>query len=405
VAEVAAQTAASVAPINDLVSQYTKNQGLATSQVNQLFNNPKTGIQHQANMATKDLEANTAQLGKEQNAIFDETTVRINNMKAQAAAGAQTLAQQLGAPVPVGMFTRGLAAEGVVGVANTGGAMLNARGLAAAGVAQAEAYSGTVMPMLRAREVQENRQFFDDKIAAAKAQIAAIKAQAPGLIAEKQRQILVEDRTYNLQVLEANRQWYLEQQRVADAKAKAKTDGAAAYADAQNNALKYLDEFMSGGQRRVTKIVGKNADGSPKYGTVYEDTPGMNDPGRILEKVLSSAGVNKTLKNKQFVTWLTQQIRTKGAAAGYTWQKEGWVYGQSAGPANIETGARTLNQLQAMPFNTLASQAKQFFGFKGAYPANVVSESQRKEWLVQWVWKQQEQAFANDPSRVRPPNG
>jgi len=404
--EVGQEIAGQVAPIQNLVDQYSSQSPLAVGQINQLFGAPKTGLTHQVKAVASDLKKNWGSLNAAQNQVFHAASAKLTQMRQQRAAEAQTLAQQLGAPVPISMFTDPVDAEISRSTSEFGGGILNAAGLASAGVQQAQAFSGQVFPMLQARQVQETKQFFREKIDAAKQQIAGIEGQRAGLVSARQRDLLVQDRQYQLQKLQADRDWYmskqqleLRKQEIAQQAAKDPNDpkniAKADYTMRQDNALKVLEVLMEPGSHDVKQLVGKDADGNPKYETVTVQGVPEDNPNRLIEKILASPGVNKTLKNKQFVTWLTHQIRTKGTSLGKTWGKEGWVYGQMPGSKDsIDSGARTLKQWQNLPLNSLQPIAQNLFGFKGNYPPDVVGEKARQQWLANWVWKQQEFALA-----------
>lgn len=428
-AQVSQEISAQVDPLQSLVDTYQNQSNLATEQLDQLYTDPNTGLQPAVERSTENLRSDLSQITGAQKSIFSEANARLNSIRQTQAADAQTLAQQLGTPIPVSMFAQPVDEALGYAAAEFGGGMLNALGLASSGVQQAEAFSGQVFPMMRSRQTAEVKSFFREKMSALESEIASIKGQKRGLVSKRQRDLLVQDREFALTRLQADRDMYMARQElnerrraleleydkldatiaeadkdraatVAAQKQKEKLDAKQAYMNAQDNALKYLDAMFTPGSTKVTIQTGIDADGNPKYEDVIQPGQPMTDPNRVMEKIMSAAGVNKDFKkNRQFVQWLEKQIRIRGTSEGRDWDKVKWVYGQGvdeAGnkPTSTESGAKSLKYFKGLSLNNLDKLAKSTYGFKGNYPKNMLSEKQRKEWLAAWVWRKQEAALA-----------
>lgn len=438
-AQVGQEIQGQIDPLQSLVDTYEGQSTRATDQIDQMYTDPSTGLQTVVAANAKDLKSNLENVTNSQNAIFNEANARLNALRAQRASDAQALAQQLGAPVPTSMFSQPVDEALGYAAAEFGGGMLNALGLAASGVNQAEAFSGQVFPMMRARQTQEVKSYFRDKITGLQDEIASIKGQKKGLISKRQRELLTQDREFALTKTQAERDWYMAKVQAKERKASlalerdklnASVDEATAtradqvkadkqkvqmaakedYAMRQDNALKIMDAMFAPGTTKVTIQTGIDADGNPVYEDVIQPGQPMTDPNRVFEKVMSAAGVNKTTKNRQFVKWLEGMIRTRGAAEGRDWARKGWVYGQGVNDATgdttvdqsqVESGAKPLKYYMGLSLDILDKRARTSFGFKGNYPKTLTSAKARRDWLAKWVWNAQEKALAESiPGRT-----
>jgi hypothetical protein len=187
--EVNAELAAQTGPLETLATGYGQAEDRAVGQLQQLYGGIMPFVEASAKRVAEAYGASTAA----QQSIFNEAFTRLNSLRSQRASEAQALAQQLGAPVPLDMFTDAIDTEISAAVPEGAGAMLKAHGLAQAGVQHAEAFAGKVMPLHRVRLEQETHNYFRDKIWELKQQIAQIQGQSGAMISERLRARQLED--------------------------------------------------------------------------------------------------------------------------------------------------------------------------------------------------------------------
>lgn len=446
--EVDQEIKSQVDPLQTLVDQYDTQSQNAQSGLNNFFTNPTTGVQTAANQSAQRVASYYEMGNNATKGVWNEAMARLNTLQQERGAQAQKLAQQIGAPIPISMFTDPVAAETQLGIYEGAGSMLKGIGLAQAGVQQAEAFAGQVFPLLRTRLNKEIQNYFGDKITAAQKEIASIKGQRGGLITKRQRELLLQEREFKLTKLQADRDWWLAKQNndlnrkemglriaqleadIADDIADNKRDQAKitaaktakkelALTTARDNALKYLEAYMSPGTSQI-KVSQLKPDGSG-YETVLVTVPNIqdlaNDPNALLNTVLTSAGVNKgnPTKNAEFRRWFIGMMSTRARALGLEWAKGSWVEGQGTGSGkggtvtndDVTSGGYAKPALTAMPLKTLERIAIRDYGFKGGYPAKVKSNpAKMKQWLVDWYAQQQSVAIATGalPSGVPKPD-
>jgi hypothetical protein len=139
-----------------------------------------------------------------QQSVFEQAWARLNGLRAEGAAEAQALAQQIGAPIPLdSLFTKGTTQEMGAFVPEAAGELLKASTIGQAGVQQAEAFAGRVMPLVQSRQTREVRNYYRDQITDLKKQITTIKSMKPGLVNERLRQRQLEDYEMKLARAEA----------------------------------------------------------------------------------------------------------------------------------------------------------------------------------------------------------
>ena len=202
-AEVTQEIESAVAPLESSIPDVQAQADQAATVLGELFGSAITDAS--ANAAKVRGDYNQALAAE--NAIMGEARDRLNNLRQSRAAEAQKLAQQIGGPVPLGEFTDPADLEASLFSSESAGSLLKATGLAQAGVQHAEAFSGRILPLLRTREIQATRAAFDKEILRIKGEIATLRAQKGGLINERTRTRLLEEREYNLKTAMANRDW------------------------------------------------------------------------------------------------------------------------------------------------------------------------------------------------------
>lgn len=205
-AEVGGEIDASVAPLQSLISRYQTQEGRAVEDLNTLFGE---NIQPFVNQSTAQLAAQYNRSVESEKQIQVAAQQRLNQLHQQRAADAQALAQQIGGPVPLDMFLNPVDVENSLFAAEGANSLMYSGMLRDVGIAEAEAFSGRVFPLLRAEKTQEVKNYFRDQIKELESQIAAIKGTKKGMINERFRDRLVEERTFRLEKLKADRDAFL----------------------------------------------------------------------------------------------------------------------------------------------------------------------------------------------------
>ena len=410
-AEVAREIAQSVDPLEAQIGQYRTEEGRAVGQVGQLYGS----IQPYATASTQRLGAETAQTVNFEKAIFDATQARIAAIRGQAGASAQQLAQQIGSPVPVGLFDQGALMEQGAGAMEGAGGLLTHSGMRQAALQESEAFSGRVFPLMRKEAETSTRKHYSDLVTNLQKEITSIKKQKPGLINEKTRARLLEERGYQLERIKAQRDWdlakysaNLENRKLLEAKAarkaqtaterlgikeRAKTDKAqiaierkklgltqkeinqrmGEYNDKKRMAIaenvsKAIQAFTSGGSAKLKTITR-----DPVTGEVSEEmtrdvgtgTGVITNPNQLLEAVMGAVpGASKAA--------VTQQVASALRGKGIHMPPK-WVAGQAAGkPTEVSPGAVSpipkTSALNKMSLARLESLATRAFNFQGNYP-------------------------------------
>jgi hypothetical protein len=410
-AEVAREIAQSVDPLQSQISQYGREEGRAIGQVGELYGT----IQPSATASTQRLGAETAQTVNFEKAIFDATQARIAAIRGQAGASAQQLAQQIGAPVPVGLFDQGTLMEQGAGAMEGAGGLLTHSGMRQAALQESEAFSGRVFPLMRKEAETSTRAHYSDLVTKLQQEITSIKKQKPGLINERTRARLLEERGYQLERIKAQRDWdlakysaNLENRKLLEAKAarkaqtatdrlgittKAKTDKASLAIERKKLGLtqKELDQrmgeyndkkrqaitdnvsaaiqaFMSGGKGKLKTITRDPVTGEVSEEYTRDVGAGVgiiNNPNQLMQAVLSAV---PNANRAQVANQVASAFRGKGMH-----MPPKWVPGQAGGkPTEVSAGVAspipktsTLNKMSLERLEQLATRA---FNFQGNYP-------------------------------------
>lgn len=359
-------------------------------------------LPYAAQSAERQRQVNEQSLEAEKG-IFAAAKQRLDSMRANQAGEAQKMAQTLGAPVPVEGFTAPIEAAGG-DLENLGaGEMLETMGLGQADVAAAEAFSGRVLPMMKAEEEGRTRRGYDEQISKLKSEIAQIKSQRGRGINKRYADLLTQEREFALQQLQGNRDYQIaqgtlglqtsgqefEQQFAYDQLAQeANISYAQLGADvaAQNqertdqlrtNANELLSAYISpeietanisqpfpAGPGETPDFIGDDGQGYIyKTINVRTDQPAVKNPNRLYE-LLTSQGIPKKMAQNM----IRRQLGLKG-----------WVYGQQPGEGKKRGSGRfTYKQLQKMSSPRLVQIARAR-GFRGK------GKSTNKAKLIAWI--------------------
>ncbi len=344
--EVEAELAGQTAPLETEAAGYQRAQERAMSDLQSLFGGILPFVQGSAQRVAEAYGAST----EAQKSIFNQAWMRMNELRSQRAGEAQALAQQLGAPIPIDMFTKGVDLERSVFVPEAAGELLKATGLAQAGVQEAEAFAGRVFPLKQARMYRETRNYYQDKIWELKKQIASIKGMKKGMVNERLRQRQLEDYQMRLDRAQAQfQEWStkqslkLEQKRLnaqleeirgnlklgADelalkkAEAKTKQNLQQQYVAAKKEQLIQFSGGMFSPEAKLTDvktitpkydpITGKQTGWQSLTETRNLGGQGFRNPAHLLNAILAAAGVSKNQK-ALYNFAIAQTIRTFRAA-------------------------------------------------------------------------------------------
>jgi hypothetical protein len=206
--EIESQIASAVKPLETQRTQLGTDRDNAVGSIGSLFNTVEGSAKDSATRVRTDYDQTLAA----EKAIIGEARDRMTDLRNQRAAEAQRLAQEIGRPIPIEEFTNPADLETSLFDSASAGSLLKASGLALGDVQYAEAFSGRVLPLMRAREIAQTRATFDREITRINGEIAAIKAQKGGLINEGVRKRSLEEREFALARATANRDWSLAKQ-------------------------------------------------------------------------------------------------------------------------------------------------------------------------------------------------
>lgn len=147
-------------------------------------------------------------LGNERD-IFNTAATQLNQLRQQRAADAQEMAQQLGFPVQISEFTDPVDVTERGFPFQAAGTSLSALANMGASVAEAEAFAGRVMPLMREEESKRVIQFYDAQIAGAELEMARLNAEARERQADRMLQAQIAERQMQLDQLRADRDYEL----------------------------------------------------------------------------------------------------------------------------------------------------------------------------------------------------
>lgn len=209
--EVEGEIKGQTGPLQGQIGQTERDRAATDKYLQDLF----AGAQADAGAAAGRMRGDYSQAIASERDIMGAASDKLNQLRQQRAADAQKLAQQIGGYVPIGDFTSPVDLESSLFSADSAGSLLRATGLAEAGVQHAEAFSGQVLPLLRVKEMEASRAKYDAHISEIKDQIAAIEAQKGGMINERTRKRMLEDRQFALDQANSNRTYDLAKKQAA----------------------------------------------------------------------------------------------------------------------------------------------------------------------------------------------
>lgn len=210
-ADVAEEINASINPLQVEVGTLESRGAAAEADIAALF----AGLQPQVTQSAVRLGSYQNEALRTEQSIFDATRARLDSLAGERAADAQSLAQQIGAPVPVDEFTRGVSAAQQTETGLEGSSLLHALAGGEANVAAAEAYAGRVFPAMRVQEQSRTRREYDEQVNALETQIAQIKSQRKSAVNKRYYDLLLQEKTFQLQKLQANRDYRIAKQTLA----------------------------------------------------------------------------------------------------------------------------------------------------------------------------------------------
>lgn len=208
--QVADEIAAATSPIQGEISTLEGNQAGALSQIGGLFTQLQPSVQQGAQFIQDTYSVGQANQG----AILNAATQRLNQLKNQRAAEAQTLAQQMGGPVAIGEFTEAVDPSMEWLAALGPGQMLHTNAYAQADVAEAGAFAGRVFPLIRIEEEAKTRDYFQDQVKELRKSIRDIESRRTSAVNSRFLELQREERQYELDKAElelsklrADRDW------------------------------------------------------------------------------------------------------------------------------------------------------------------------------------------------------
>lgn len=135
----------------------------------------------------------------QQQSIFAQATLRMNQLRQSRAQEAQALAQEMGGPVSVGEFTSSMGFEPEA-LANLGaGQQLHTLQYGMADVGLANAFAGRVLPLVQTEETAKARQFYEDKITEIQKQIATLEGTKTSKVNAAANDLQIKEREFALQ--------------------------------------------------------------------------------------------------------------------------------------------------------------------------------------------------------------
>jgi hypothetical protein len=192
-------------PIQQEIGQLGTEKGRGVLDIGALFKGIQTSVDTSAQRVAG--YADTTRTAEKE--IYMDAAAQLRGLKEERSSEAQRLAQQLGAPIPLDLGTSGLDLERTLLPHEAGAGMLSSSMFGEANVAHAEAFAGRVFPLMRAREEAATRNFYDDKITKLQSDITNIKKNRGAMTNKRAREILLENRSWELEKTKAERDWFV----------------------------------------------------------------------------------------------------------------------------------------------------------------------------------------------------
>jgi hypothetical protein len=135
----------------------------------------------------------------QQQAIMQAATKRMNELAQGRAQEAQALAQEMGGPVALNEFTSSMGVEPMALSALGAGQQLKTLQYGLADVGEANAFAGRVLPLVQTEETAKARSYYEDQIQELRKQIDTIKGTKTGKVNAAVNDLLVKERTFQLE--------------------------------------------------------------------------------------------------------------------------------------------------------------------------------------------------------------
>lgn len=226
--QVGSEIGSEVAPYEEESRAATRRRERVQSDLGRLYG----GLQSEAVASAGRVKGYADQSQQAQRDIFQKYAQQLSSLQQDRATEAQQMAQTIGGPVPVSEFEAGTSAQAKAAPALAAGAMLESAGLANAEVSQAETFAGQVLPLIRSEEENRNITAFEDKISDINAEISRIKKTRGGRETTRYNELLTQEReaqlqdlTYSLEKLKADRDWKLSKQSLSQAQQELELKG------------------------------------------------------------------------------------------------------------------------------------------------------------------------------------
>jgi len=353
--EVEAEIQGQIAPLETEAGGFARAETRAMEDLNALFSGIMPFVAGSAQRVAEQYGATNAAQAQ----IFTQAWERLNSLRGQRASEAQALAQQIGAPIPLdGLMTQGITNEMGAFIPEAAGELLKASTIGQAGVQQAEAFAGRVMPLKQARMTREVKNYYRDQITDLRKQIASIKAMKPGMVNERLRARQLEDYEMRLARAESlfqreqtKRSLKLEEKRLAAQLEEIRGNQAIAIRDQnigvqeaakdrkltkqqrqtgdrtyvnqqKQNIVQYVNALAGGGSndvdRKVAEWVENPDTGQLEFKTYTRtetiNTKGIRNPNQLLNQVLAQLGIKPG--QKELYGFAVQQVVQTLRAAG-----------------------------------------------------------------------------------------
>lgn len=364
------ETSQAVAPIQSQITTAQGREDKSLAQIGQMFNN----LQPVVDAAAQGVQTSYNQATSQQKAVFDAAQANLQKLRANRAGDAQALAQQIGGPVALDEWTQPFDDAATDLTYLGAGQQLHTLAYAEAGVQQALAFSGKVMPLLRTEQMASVRNQFEDQIREYQEQITALKSQKGAQVNKRFNELRTQEleyglqraqfaltkldsrNTYNLAVKKAktdkataDRQFKLDKQTFNLNKTKADRDFKIALRAAGNDDKRIklaVDQY----KLALAQTFGKGEDGVKTLDAVKEDhrvkeaarAAGLSDrelEARIAESKANTKIQLAKLHSDQRTEWvdiLENAIHPKaGATVTHTYKAEATIQQMISGQSGV----------------------------------------------------------------------
>lgn len=258
---------------------------------------------------------------KQEGAIYDAAIARLNQYFGTQAAYAQSVAQKIGGPVSLESFTAPLNYSMFEAPMAAAGGLLRANALAQGGVQEAAAFAGKVFPLLNMEQKAQLRSSYEGQISSIQKEIDRIRAGASGRtqtrleqLQEQQHQYQLDQARLQLDRLNAERNWKIQQAQLANQKQQLAQDKIAT--------MGYYDKVWRDKQGKLHTSRIYTLAGQTQQDTVAAQKASQAETTRhdIAGEALTQAQINASKANQAAAEKHNQQVITinqKDAAGKY----------------------------------------------------------------------------------------